>query len=296
MSDQIVQLISSTLIQGSLLAVISMGMTLVYGALRVLNMAQGVLVMIGGFVAYIVTTSLNASPWLGLLAALVVTFIAGVLTYYLSVKPLIGRRGVDFEMTAFISTFALATIMQNLILIMFGPRQKTFPPLLEGSLNLTDSVSISFHQVLIGVVGAISLALLGIFLSHSRYGLAITAISQNLDAARLMGIPVGRAYIITMGLAGSLAGLAGVLLGPIYFVSPNAGDLPLLQALIIVIFAGLGSVKGTLYAAYIIGFVSSAVGICISSTYSLTVLYAVIVGLLIFRPNGISGRPQEVRL
>jgi branched-chain amino acid transport system permease protein len=296
MSDQIVQLISSTLIQGSLLAVISMGMTLVYGALRVLNMAQGVLVMIGGFVAYIVTTSLNASPWLGLLAALVVTFIAGVLTYYLSVKPLIGRRGVDFEMTAFISTFALATIMQNLILIMFGPRQKTFPPLLEGSLNLTDSVSISFHQVLIGVVGAISLALLGIFLSHSRYGLAITAISQNLDAARLMGIPVGRAYIITMGLAGSLAGLAGVLLGPIYFVSPNAGDLPLLQALIIVIFAGLGSVKGTLYAAYIIGFVSSAVGIFISSTYSLTVLYAVIVGLLIFRPNGISGRPQEVRL
>lgn len=296
MSDQLVQLISSTLIQGSLLAVIAMGMTLVYGALRVLNMAQGVLVMIGGFVAYSVTTSLHASPWIGLLAALVVTFIAGVLTYFLSVKPLIGRRGVDFEMTAFISTFALATIMQNLILIMYGPRQKTITPLLDGSVNLTASVSISYHQILIGVVGVISLALLGIFLSRSRYGLAITAISQNLDAARLMGIPIGRAYIITMGLAGSLAGLAGVMLAPIYFVSPNSGDLPLLQALIIVIFAGLGSVKGTLYAAYIIGFVSSGVGIFISSTYSLTVLYAVIVVLLVVRPNGISGRPQEVRL
>lgn len=287
---------SSTLIQGSLLAVISMGMTLVYGALRVLNMAQGVLVMMGGFVGYSVTTSLHASPWLGLLAALVVTFIAGVLTYYLSVKPLIGRRGVDFEMTAFISTFALATIMQNLILIGYGPRQKPFPPLLEGSINLTTSVLITYHQILIGVVGIVSLTFLGLFLSRSRYGLAITAISQNLDAARLMGVPVGRAYIITMGLAGSFAGLAGILLAPVYFVSPNAGDLPLLQALIIVIFAGLGSVKGTLYAAYIIGFVSSGVGIFLSSTYSLPVLYAVIVGLLIVRPNGISGRPQEVRL
>lgn len=296
MSDQFIQLISSTLIQGSLLAIISMGMTLVYGTLKVLNMAQGVLVMIGGFVGYSVVNILQGSPWVGLLAALIVTFCFGVLIYYLSVKPLVGRRGVDFEMTAFISTFALATIMQSLILIAYGPRQKPFPPLIEGSLNLSPSVSISYHQILIGVVGICALASLGIFLSRSRYGLAITAISQNLEAARLMGIPVGRAYVVTMGLAGSLAGLAGVLLAPIYFVSPNAGDLPLLQALIVVIFAGLGSVKGTLYAAYIIGFVSSAVGIFFSSTYSLPVLYAVIVGLLIVRPNGISGRPQEVRL
>jgi branched-chain amino acid transport system permease protein len=186
--------------------------------------------------------------------------------------------------------------MQNLILIGYGPRQKPFPPLLEGSISLSDSVSISYHQILIGVVGIVSLTLLGLFLSRSRYGLAITAVSQNLDAARLSGIPVSRAYIVTMGLAGSLAGLAGVLLAPIYFVSPNAGDLPLLQALIIVIFAGLGSVKGTLYAAYVIGFVSSAVGIFISSTYALPVLYTVIVALLIVRPNGIAGRPQEVRL
>ena len=111
-----------------------------------------------------------------------------------------------------------------------------------------------------------------------------------------MGIPARRVYAITMGIAGALAGIAGVLLAPVYFISPNAGDLPLLQALIVVIFAGLGSVKGTIYAAYIIGFIQAAVGIYWSTTYALPVLYLVILVVLTVRPYGLAGKPQEARL
>jgi branched-chain amino acid transport system permease protein len=294
--NELVQTIVSTLVQGSILALITIGMTLVYGTLRVLNMAQGVMVMLGGFAAYTTLQMAQVPLWLTLLVAAAVTFVLGVATYVIAVRPLLGRIGIDFEMTAFISTFAAATIVQNVILMVYGPRQKPFEPLLRGRIQLTDAVSITWHSLLMCVIAVAALSSLGAFLSRSRYGLAITAVAQNLDAARLMGIPARRVYAITMGIAAAFAGVAGVLLAPVYFISPNAGDLPLLQALIVVIFAGLGSVKGTIYAAYIIGFIQSAVGIYWSTTYALPVLYLVILVVLSVRPYGLAGKPQEARL
>jgi branched-chain amino acid transport system permease protein len=294
--NAILQTLVSTIVQGSILALISIGMTLVYGTLRVLNMAQGVMVMVGGFAAYTVVDRTGASPWISILVAAAVTFLLGVLTYYMAVKPLLGRPGVDFEMTAFITTFAVATIVQNIVLMVYGPRQKPFDPLWPGGVNITSEVSITYHSMIMAIVAVGALVALGLFLSRSRYGLAITAVAQNLDAARLMGIPARRVYVVTMGIAAALAGIAGVLLAPLYFVYPNAGDLPLLQALIVVIFAGLGSVKGTIYASYIIGFLSSAVAIFWSSAFALPVLYIVILVVLVVRPNGIAGKPQEARL
>ncbi len=294
--NQLLQTLVSTVVQGSVLALITIGMTLVYGTLRVLNMAQGVMVMVGGFAAYSFLDRTGLPVWTSLFVAALVTFLLGALVYGLAVRPLLGRSGIDFEMTAFISTFAIATVVQNIVLLMYGPRQKPFDPIVEGTWNLTSQVSITYHSMLIAVVAIGSLLLLGAFLSRSRYGLAITAVAQNLDAARLMGIPARRVYVMTMGIAAALAGLAGVLLAPLYFVYPNAGDLPLLQALIVVIFAGLGSVRGTIYAAYIIGFIQSAVSIYWNSAYALPVLYLVILVVLVVRPNGIAGKPQEARL
>ena len=294
--NAILQTLVSTIVQGSILALISIGMTLVYGTLRVLNMAQGVMVMVGGFAAFTVVDRTGASPWLSIAVAVVVTFLLGVLTYYMAVKPLLGRPGVDFEMTAFITTFAVATIVQNIVLMVYGPRQKPFDPLWPGGINITSDVSITYHSMIMAIVAVGALVALGLFLSRSRYGLAITAVAQNLDAARLMGIPARRVYVVTMGIAAALAGIAGVLLAPLYFVYPKAGDLPLLQALLVVIFAGLGSVKGTIYASYIIGFLSAAVAIFWSSAFALPVLYVVILVVLVVRPNGIAGKPQEARL
>ena len=292
----ILQTLVSTLVQGSMLALITIGMSLVYGTLRVLNMAQGVMVMVGGIAAWTFVTSTGLSPWLAMIFAVVVTFALGMLSYGVGISRLIGRAGVDFEMTAFISTFAIASILQSIVQLGYGPRQKDFPSLVEGRIQLTDGVSITWQQILTAGIAILALVLLGLFLSRSRYGLAIVAVAQNLDAARLMGIPARRAYVLTMGLAAGLAGLAGVLLAPVYFVSPTMGELPMLQALIVAIFAGLGSTKGTIIAAYIIGFVQAAVSIYWSSTYAMPVLYALIVVVLIARPYGIAGKPQEARL
>lgn len=292
----LLQTLVSTVTQGSILALISIGMTLVYGTLRVLNMAQGAMVMLGGIAAYSTLQLASVPIWISIIVAILVTFVLGVVVYFVAVKPLLGRVGIDFEMTAFISTFAAATIIQNLVLLYYGPRQKPFDPVLPGLIEITDSVSITWHAILMNVVAIGSLLLLGLFLARSRYGLAITAVAQNLEAARLMGIPSRRVYAVTMGIGAALAGIAGVLLAPIYFVYPNAGELPLLQSLIVVIFAGLGSVRGTIYAAYIIGFIQSAVSIYWGTAYALPVLYAIILVVLVIRPYGLAGKPQEARL
>jgi branched-subunit amino acid ABC-type transport system permease component len=292
----VLQTVVSTIVQGSILALITIGMSLVYGTLRVLNMAQGVMVMVGGMAAWVFVSQWGLPVWASLAFAAGVAFSLGVLTYYSAVRPLVGRLGVDFEMTAFISTFAIATIIQSMVLAVFGPRQKSFPELITGRLDVVSGISITYHSVLMAVLAVAALLGLGAFLTRSRYGLAITAVAQDIDAARLLGIPATRIYVITIGIAAALAGIAGVLLAPIYFVYPNAGDLPLLQAMIVAIFAGLGSVRGTIIAAYVIGFVQAAVSIYWSSTYALPVLYAVILVVLLVRPWGIDGKPQEARL
>lgn len=292
----ILQTLVSTVVQGSMLALITVGMSLIYGTLRVLNMAQGIMVMVGGVAAYTFLQRFDWPVWTALFVAAGVTFLLGVLTFYVGVRPLLGRLGVDFEMTAFISTFAIATIVQSVVLWIYGPRQKPFPFLIDGRFNLTPEVSITYHSLFMAVFAIVLLLLLGFFLVRSRYGLAITAVAQNLDASRLMGIPARRVYVVAMGIASALAGVAGVLLAPIYFVYPNSGDLPLLQALIVAIFAGLGSIRGTIIAAYIIGFIQAVVSIYWSATYALPVLYAVILVVLVVRPYGIAGKPQEARL
>jgi len=249
----ILQTLVSMIVQGSILALITVGMSLVYGTLRVFNMAQGVMVMVGGMAAYTFLQQFDLPVWSSLFVAAAATFLLGILTFYVGIRPLLGRLGVDFEMTAFISTFAIATIVQSLVLSIYGPRQKPFDVIIDGRFNLTPEVSITYHSVFMAVFAIVALVLLGLFLVRSRYGLAISAVAQNIDAARLMGIPASRVYVVAMGIASALAGVAGVLLAPIYFVYPSSGDLPLLQALIVAIFAGLGSIRGTIIAAYVIG-------------------------------------------
>ena len=244
----------SGLVTGSIYAVMTVGMTLIYGTLRTLNMTQGAMVMIGGYVAWMVFGGLGWGPILGGVAAAVVGFAFGVAIQQAAIRPLIGRRGVDFEMTAFISTFAVAIVLSNVALQIYGARSKAVPPVIHGRLRLIEGVSVSWHSVVMaGIASGCSLAL-GIFLSKTRYGLGISAVAQQFDAARLMGIPVAaRLQPDHGGLVGARGRSPGVLLASVFFVSPNAGDLPLLKALIVAIFGGLGSVRGTIVAAYIIG-------------------------------------------
>jgi branched-subunit amino acid ABC-type transport system permease component len=294
--SEIVAILISTLVLGSIYGLVAIGMTLIYGTLRILDMSQGSMVMIGSYVAWGILVVANSNPLLAIVAAFVATFILGTFTQLVSVQPLMPRRHeVDFEMVTFITTFAVAIVFANLALQIFGPFQKNVPPVVGGGITILGQ-DLSFQSLAMTVTSIVLMLALGLFLARTRWGLAIRAVAQDLDAARLAGVPVGKLYPLTMGLASALAGIGGVFLGGLFFASPTAGDLPLLQALIVVILGGLGSLSGTLYAAYAIGFIQSAAIVTIGSTWTLPVLYAVILLVLIFRPHGLKGNPSEARL
>jgi branched-subunit amino acid ABC-type transport system permease component len=192
MSD-ILSILVSTVVLGSIYGLVALGMTLIYGILRVLDMSQGSMVMIGGFVGWWIMTSAGLSPVLAIAAAFAITFCFGVLTQVVSVQPLIGRRGTDFEMITFITTFAVAMVLANLALQWFGPRQKPVPELVGGSIHLYQSVSLPYQSIVMTAIAVALMAGFAIFLNRSRFGIAIRAVSQDIDAARLMGVPIKRA-------------------------------------------------------------------------------------------------------
>jgi len=292
----LLQAIVSGLTIGSIYAVMTVGMTLIYGTLRTLNMAHGSMVMVGGYVAWALFATLGWGPLAGIVAAAIVAFAFGIVIQQIAVRPLIGRPGVDFEMTAFISTFAVTIILSNLALQIYGARNKAVPPVIHGRVHLIEGVSVSWHSLVMAGIAVGTLLALGLFLSKTRYGLAISAVAQQLDAARLMGIPIQRVYNLTMGVASVLAAIAGVLLASVFFVSPNAGDLPLLKALIVGIFGGLGSVRGTILAAYIIGLGEALVSLYFGVKWSLPLLFLSIMIVMLVRPTGLLGKPEEARL
>ncbi len=294
--SQVVAILISTVVLGSIYGLVAIGMTLIYGTLRILDMSQGSMVMIGSYVAWGMLVVGNYNPVLALVAAFVATFALGTFTQLVSVQPLMGRRNeLDFEMVTFITTFAAAIVFSNVALQVFGPFQKNVPPLIAGGVTIAGQ-NLSYQSITMALTSILLMGALGLFLSRTRWGLAIRAVAQDLDAARSMGVPVGQLYPLTMGLASALAGIGGVFLGAQFFASPTAGDLPLLEALIVVIFGGLGSLSGTLYAAYAIGLIQSIAIVAIGETWTLPILYGVILLVLIFRPYGLKGNPSEVRL
>ena len=293
----IIGILITAVVLGSVYGLVAIGMSLVYGTLRILDMSQGSMVMLGMYVAWGVLVVARWNPIFAILIAFAATFAVGTLTELVSVQPLMNRKNnIDFEMVTFITTFAVAMVIENVILEIYGPQQQNVTPVIAGQVNVYHGVDLPYQNIAMTVLAVLMMGGLGLFLARTRWGLAIRAVAQNVDSARLMGVPVAKLYPLTMGLASALAGVGGVFLGAIYSAYPQSGELPLLQALIVVVFAGLGSLPGTIYAAYAIGLIQATCEVLIGTTWALPILYGFIFILLIIRPHGLMGKPTEARL
>ena len=324
--EAIVAIVASGLVSGSLYALMASGLSLVWGTVRMFNFAHGALVMIGAYAAWyfsnrggfakvlqpigksIVDNSeesgalgsllLPIGEWilslrggfglaLGVPLAIVCCGIAGYVLYVLLVKPFVGKPGAD--LVVIITTIAGASFMQNGVQVIFGPRYKQLDRVLKGPpLEVLDT-AIGLQEVLIIVLTPLALLLLNLFLKRSKLGLAIRAVAQNGDFARLVGIHVSRIYPLTFVVSSILAGLAGVMLGGLFFMLPTMGDVPLLRAFVVVVFGGLGSLPGTVIGAYVIGLIEKTSEYVFSLYWAPVVLFATLILVLIFRPRGLMG-------
>ncbi len=277
------------LVSGSIYALIASGLSLVWGALGVFNFAHGALLMVGAFAAWWISdpAGLGLGLFAGIAGSMVFMIAAGAVLYVLLVRPWIGTPAV--ELTVIMTTVAGAMFLENLALYTFGARLKALDQVVTGTVTIFGT-AMQAQNLLVIILAPLLLGALALFLKFSKHGLAIRAIAQNDEAARLLGIRVEWTYLVTFGVSALLAGIAGVMIGGLFNITPSMGNDPLLRAFLVVVFGGLGSLPGTIIAAYLIGLIEAASSYYIGIYWTPVALFTVLIVTLLVRPNGLLGR------
>lgn len=279
----------SGIVLASLYAIMSIGLALVWNTLGIFNFSHGVFMTLAAYIAWQVSDARGFG--LGLSAGIAVAIAAlagiGVLANKILVSPFLSRK--DAMLITVMTTLAGAFFLENLSLLTWGPRIKQLERVADGNARLLD-VAISAHELVIIILAPILLFALWAFLKWTNLGATIRAVAQNQDSARLVGINVRFVYSFTFALSAALAGLAGVLLGAIRFITPEMGGEPLLKAFIVVILGGLGSFGGTVLAAYLLGFLEALSTYVIGAYWTQAFLFGFFILILMVLPRGLMGR------
>ncbi|HEX2526104.1 MAG TPA: branched-chain amino acid ABC transporter permease, partial [Geminicoccus sp.] len=249
----------------------------------VFNFAHGVFMMLGAYIAWQFAAFGLPYPVALPLAVVAMAGVGWVLQASV-VRPLIGRPNI--VLVVVITTLAAASLLENGVLELWGPRSKQLPAIVEGNATIA-GVGVSLHQIAIIVITPLILLALWLFLSRTRLGLALRAVAQNEDASLLVGLNVTALYGLAFAIAASLAGLAGIFMGGYRFMSPVMGSDPLLKALIVVVFGGISSISGPIFAAYLIGFFEAFCSYYFGLYWTPALLFAVLILTLMVRPEGI---------
>lgn len=280
------EILFSGLFQGSLYAVMAVGLALVWTTIGVFNFCHGVFMTLGAYIAwqFVAAEGFALPLFLGLPLCLLGVAALGWLLQASVVRPFIGRK--DIVLVVVITTLAAASLLENGVLELWGPRAKQLPPLAGGTVEILGLVA-STHQLVIILVTPLLLALLWLLLNRTRLGLALRAVAQNEDAGKLVGLNVTALYGLAFALAAVLAGCAGIFLGGFRFMSPVMGTDPLVKALVVVIFGGIATINGPIAAAYLIGFFEAASTYFFGLYWTPALLFLVLIMTLMVRPEGL---------
>ncbi len=273
------------------LAVTALGLSLVFGVMRVVNVAHGEFYMLGAVLAWWLTSLLAGSPMIGFMAALVIApLIVGAVA--LAADWLILRR-IDYHPeSTIVATIGLLYIIQQLVLTFYGPDARPVEPPIYFRVSFP-WFGYSGYKLI--VAGASALLLLGVWLAmaRTRLGLYMRATQQNQEMAQAFGVPVRRIYATVFALGAMLAAAAGVLVVPIQQAHYLMGLDPLLLSFIVVIVGGMGSLRGTVVAAFVIGISDGVISVFFSPTLAKILATLFVAMVLVYRPSGLFGRPEE---
>ncbi len=281
---------SGIIIQGFLLsglyALIAVGFTMIFSVGRVLNLAYGVYIMLGGYVYYVLAQVLALPKIPSFLGAVLAGVAFGVLTYLFLV-----RRLEDNPIAVEISTLILAVVMQAVIILIFSPAPRSMWPLIPGVIHLF-GVTISKNIFLAMIVSWLVLGALLVFVHKTQIGRAIRAVSMDTKGSLVSGIDPSRINIVTWALSGALGAIAGVFFATYTQLDPHMWVFPLITAVAVVIVGGIGSIMGSLVAAHIVGFLETiTTGVIAPELRGVFTLLLIIV-ILIIVPKGLLGREE----
>ena len=283
--ETIIQSIVNGILTGSLYAMIAVGLTVIFGVMRIINMSHGEFVMMGMFGTYWSYTLLGIDPFISLILWIPLTFIFG---FYLH-KLILARIIPTGELNSLLFTAGLSLMIANLALLFFSGNYRNIN-LVYGMLPMRPfGIAISIPLAIGFVLTLLISALLYLFLSRTNTGLAIRATAQNQNAAALMGVNINKINSLTFGLGTCLAGAAGVLLAPSLFLYPTVGEILVVKCFVITVLGGLGSVPGAIAGGILLGLVESLGSVYISVAYKDTIGFVIFLLVLLFRPSGLFG-------
>lgn len=280
---------------GSIYAIIALGYTMVYGIAKMLNFAHGDVIMIGCYVVFTVMSTFHMNPLLSLLVAIVFCTVLGVVIEKIAYRPLRGANSLAVLITA----IGVSYFLQNLALLVFGSDTKSFTSVIQAKPLVLAGGKLKIPVItLVTVISCvIIMAALISFINRSKAGQAMLAVSEDRDAAQLMGVNVNNTISLTFAIGSGLAAVAGVLLCSAYpTLSPYTGAMPGIKAFTAAVFGGIGSIPGAFVGGILLGVIEIMGRAYISSQLSDAIVFAVLIVVLLVKPTGILGRPIQEKV
>ncbi len=281
----LLQLVINGLLLGGIYALISIGLTLIFGVVRVINFAHGEFLMLSMYITYFSYTLLGLNPYLSLLIGIPLMFFVGMATDQLIIRPL---REAPAYMQVF-ATVGLSIVLLNLALFLFsGDYQSIHMAFAEKTVHF-GGLSVSYAKLIIFFSAILVSIALNLLLKYTNTGKQIRAIAQDRMAAKLVGINLNRIYMLTFGIGTALVGIAGALILPVYYVFPSVGIYFVLTAFVVVVLGGMGNMVGALLGGFIIGITDSLSGYYIDPSLKEVVSFIIFLIVLLIRPSGLMG-------
>lgn len=274
---------------GSIYAIIALGYTMVYGIAKMLNFAHGDVIMVGAYISYICTTSMNIPPIISVLIAMAVCTVLGILIEGLAYRPL--RKASS--LAVLITAIGVSYFLQNAALLIWGSNPKAFSSIVPfNSISLFDGkLIITAESITTVCICIIIMVALTLFTKKGKMGKAMRAVSEDKDAAQLMGINTNATISMTFAIGSALAAVAGVLLCSAYPVLvPTTGSMPGIKAFTAAVFGGIGSIPGAMIGGALLGIIEIFAKSYISTALSDAIVFAVLIVVLLVKPTGLLGK------
>jgi branched-chain amino acid transport system permease protein len=283
------QSLLSGILIGGVYALIGIGLTLIFGVMRVINFAHGDILMVGMYLTYLLFSMAGIDPFVSVLISFPLMFLFGGVLQ----KVFINRILNAVAQNQILLTIGLGLIMSNTVMLIFTSDYKILSTSYSSSaIQVGGGVSVSTPLLISFLITSAITAALYWFLLKTDTGQAIRATAQDRDAAQLMGINVKRMSIIAFGLGAALAGTAGALISPTYYIFPQVGSIFTLKAFVITVLGGMGSVVGATLGGILIGITESMGAAYISSGWKDVVVFVLFLLVLLFKPSGLMGKSR----